>query len=811
MALVMTPTIDCVIDLIAAFRAKIPVIITTPTNLPRITATYGPHIISNAGTTTYTDAPPTTTHPDLALLLSTSGSTGSAKLVRLTYSNIAHNAHDIATTLNLTDTDVAITAVPLHYTYGLSVLFSHLSVRATISLTDQSVTEPHFWHQIREHQVTTLPGVPFTFELLDQLGNEHLAKPTSPALRRITQAGGKLPANMVKKYAALGNDYDWDFYVMYGATEATARMTCLPPRLALTHPDAVGLPVPSSTVSLRRVDDQPDHVGELIFCGPGVMLGYATCRADCAQGPSTPMLAQQQLATGDVATIDDDGVITVVGRLSDFAKIAGQRIDLPTVRDWAREWQFEVALTCAEDHLVVAVVGDSTRAFQFSERLAHMCGIPAASITAVPVEELPRTPSHKIDYPAVKKMAATQRTDHASTCLADVQSVFSKHFPSRQICDADSFATLGGDSLAYVAVSIDLARVLGDLPPSWQQLSITQLQEHQRRPGGRLTRLDTTVALRAVAIVLIVTTHTGLFDLAGGAHTLLAVAGYNLARFHTATLTGWARVRAVVRNLGGLVALTWPLLLIGFLTNANYSAHTLTYTHTLLPWRQWSDTSRFWFVDVLVWGFVIVAAVLALPVVRSARHSSLFWLWGALAVVGVGLRYVVGPPAQHTGAGCQLVTVWWFFAVGLALAHATRWHHRALLSVVAVVPTIGFFADLHRDVTIAAGLLVLIWVPTIKLPYVLVKVLQPLAAASLFIYMLHFDVQSPLLEAGHPWLAATVPYAVGMGYAAILGHLSYRAKSSFGSLRWRRVNLWPTLTRPSPALTTTPTPNVSSR
>ena len=189
-------------------------------------------------------------HPDLALLVSTSGSTGSPKLVRLSGASIQANAAAIAQYLHLRPSDTAATTLPLSYCYGMSVVNSHLLVGASLALTDLSVVDPCFWDLVRSRDVTSFAAVPYTFDLLDRVGFEHM---DLPSLRYITQAGGRLAPERVRSYSELGRKRGWDLFVMYGQTEATARMAYLPPHQAVDYPHAIGVPVPGGAFRLEPV------------------------------------------------------------------------------------------------------------------------------------------------------------------------------------------------------------------------------------------------------------------------------------------------------------------------------------------------------------------------------------------------------------------------------------------------------------------------------------------------------------------------------------------------------------------------------
>jgi acyl-CoA synthetase (AMP-forming)/AMP-acid ligase II len=238
-------------------------------------------------------------HPELALLLTTSGSTGSPRLVRLSQRNVQSNAEAIAESLRIGPDDVAATTLPMAYCYGLSVLHSHLQQGAAVVLTDRSVVDPCFWDLVRAHRVTTSRACRTPSTCSTAPGSTGCT--AAPAY--LTQAGGALPLEQVRRWAAVGRDRGWQLVVMYGQTEATARMAYLPPELAHRRPGSVGRPVPGGSVELVPVDGvQERGVGELVYRGPNVMLGYADHPADLALGRTV-----HELRTGDLARRGPDG------------------------------------------------------------------------------------------------------------------------------------------------------------------------------------------------------------------------------------------------------------------------------------------------------------------------------------------------------------------------------------------------------------------------------------------------------------------------------------------------------------------------
>jgi acyl-coenzyme A synthetase/AMP-(fatty) acid ligase len=241
---------------LAALAGGHPVLLVGPGDATRHAALverYRPDVVQGAGQPLHELRAGTAhdLHPDLAVLLSTSGSTGSPKLVRLSRANVEANARSIGDFLAIRPTDRALASLPLHYSYGLSVLNSHLLAGAAVVLTDLSVADECFWALAAETRATSFAGVPYTFELLDASGFE---RRDLPDLRYVTQAGGRMQPERVRRFAELGRQRGWDLFVMYGQTEATARIAYLPPDRAADRPQAVGVPIPGGALRVDPVD-----------------------------------------------------------------------------------------------------------------------------------------------------------------------------------------------------------------------------------------------------------------------------------------------------------------------------------------------------------------------------------------------------------------------------------------------------------------------------------------------------------------------------------------------------------------------------
>ncbi|MBR9884473.1 MAG: AMP-binding protein [Oceanospirillales bacterium] len=341
-------------------------------------------------------------HPALAVLLSTSGSTGSPKLVRLSQHNIYSNAASIAEYLGLNADERPLAHLPLSYSYGLSVVNSHLLVGATLLLTADSMMERRFWQFCRERRATSLSGVPYHYEMLERLRFQRM---NLPDLSTLTQAGGRLAPEKVVHWGRWCLEQGKTFIPMYGQTEATARISYLPSEKVLGHPECIGVPIPGGQLRLR--DDEggdvltPDTPGELVYEGPNVMLGYAQSRLELSKGAEVEVLQ-----TGDLACVNDSGLFYIVGRLKRFIKLFGLRVSLDELEQTLKAIGVTAVCFGADQVLRVAIVTDQEA--EDIERvqnwLRHEGGWHPSVWQVCAVAEVPRTASGKINYPELERL-----------------------------------------------------------------------------------------------------------------------------------------------------------------------------------------------------------------------------------------------------------------------------------------------------------------------------------------------------------------------------------------------------------------------
>jgi acyl-CoA synthetase (AMP-forming)/AMP-acid ligase II/acyl carrier protein len=755
-------SVDMIVAYLASLHAGHPVILAPTARLDRPDpwlATHDPDIVLDAEDGLRVDIRRDTSahelHPDLALLLTTSGSTGSPRLVRLSHGNLTSNADAIADYLALGVNDRGILNLPLHYCYGLSVLHSHLAVGAGLVVTDLSVVDECFWILMERHGVTGLAGVPHTFDLLDASG---FADRELSRLRYVTQAGGKLAPERVTRYLQLGQRRGWDFLVMYGQTEATARMAYLPTGLAERHPSAIGLPIPGGHLRLEPIDDGPDPtVGELVYTGPNVMMGYARAPADLARGAELA-----ELRTGDLGRALPGGLLEVVGRSSRFAKVFGLRLDLDEIERNLRSEGMPAA--CAEaDGSLALVVEDASHACHARRVVAEQCAIPLW-IVHVTSADIPTTASGKTDHRALAAIARTavrQAPSRGGGATADeLCELYAGLLGHDVVTPDDTFVGLGADSLSYVELSVRLGERLERLPRDWHLRTIGELASDIGPPSRRGTSTDPSVILRAVAIVLIVGTHANLMTIVGSAHVLLAVAGYNAARF----------LPADGRAAGRLASTAWRIFLPSFLwigtlvlLTSDYQPATAVMANGFLGSNSWTLDWQFWFLEAIVWTSLGLAAVLAIRPVRQLEQRAPFTWALVLVAFAASLRFALvgvetGPTERYTGT-----IVLWCFALGWAAARAQSALQRGLVTVLALALTFGFFGEVWRELVVVVGIAVLIWAPPVRLPARLATVCGALAAASLSIYLTHWQIY-PHLEMDHPFLATVSSLAVGLAY-----------------------------------------------
>jgi len=602
-------------------------------------------------------------------------------------------------------------------------------------------------------------------------------------------------------------------------------MAYLPPELAETAAGAIGRPIPGGSLRIDGGDLAAGDVGELVYSGPNVMLGYAEHPADFALGRTV-----DELRTGDLARRRDDGLLEIVGRASRFVKVFGLRIDLDHVERLLDEAGVPARVVGHDERMVVFVLADRARA-QAVRMVAEASRLPQHAFDVHALAEFPRTASGKPDYavlrdharllaasatagaqgsstPAATDVAGSLGPAHAS--LDGVRALYAELLGRPDADVDDSFATLEGDSLNYVELSLRLEELLGELPGDWPGRSIRSLvaaaaPQHQSveapppaqpdpvtatptaetvaapradrgaarppvRAWRRVARVETSVVLRTVAIVLIVATHADLVALKGGAHLLLAVAGFNLARFKLTDVPRPTRLRGLLRGARHLVvpAVLWiggVALVVG-----TYDPATALLANNLAgDFSAWNEQWQFWFLEALVWAIAALALLLVVPGVDALERRHRFGF--PLAVLGATLvvRYAVaGGAFADSPERYAAPVVAWLVALGWLVARADTTSRRWLVTGLIALTVPGFFGDPVREGIVAVGLLVLVWARSLPVPALLTGALGAIASASMFVYLTHWQVYPPIEEVS-PALAVVASFAVGLAVWRLYG------------------------------------------
>lgn len=338
-------------------------------------------------------------HPDLAVMLTTSGTTGSSKFVRLSQRNLDANARSIAGYLGLTASERAITSLPVHYSFGLSVLNSHWLAGATVVTTGESIIQKPFWEVFNGYECTSLAGVPYTYQMLERVGFREM---TLPSLHTLQQAGGALERRLAEAYGVFMANRGGRFFVMYGQTEATARIAYLPPDRLSEKLGSAGVAIPGGRLSIEPTDAGPAGVetidghtiGEVIYQGPNVMLGYADGPSDLARGDELGGV----LRTGDMGYLDDDGFLFLTGRSKRIAKVFGLRVNLDEMETRLRELG-PAAVVGGQDRIwAFCAFGSEETVATLAESFARDYRLHRSALSFRHVDEIPATSSGKTDY-----------------------------------------------------------------------------------------------------------------------------------------------------------------------------------------------------------------------------------------------------------------------------------------------------------------------------------------------------------------------------------------------------------------------------
>jgi len=350
---------------------------------------------------------PTVNAYDLAALMFTSGSTGRPRGVMISHANIMANTESIIQYLGLTQKDRIMTVLPFHYCFGTSLLHTHLRVGGSLVIDSRFMYPEKVLERMHETQCTGFAGVPSHYQIL--LRRSSIRKMNFPNLRYVQQAGGHLAPSFIRELR--GALPGTQIFVMYGQTEATARLSYLPPEQLETKLGSIGKAIPS--VKLEVLDEQgrgvdPGGLGEIVAEGENIARGYWRDPESSAK-----TFRNGKLYTGDIATIDRDGFIYIMGRANDFLKCGGKRVSCRQIEERLLEFEglLEAAVIGVPDQILgeavkVFVVPRNGRSNGLEERLRLFCKehMPPEFVPkeVVIVDSLPKNSAGKLFKQALK-------------------------------------------------------------------------------------------------------------------------------------------------------------------------------------------------------------------------------------------------------------------------------------------------------------------------------------------------------------------------------------------------------------------------
>lgn len=325
-------------------------------------------------------------HPNIKLLLSTSGTTGSPKFVKLSEENLYQNAISISSYLPIFNNDVTPLNLSIFYSYGLSILHTNALNGGEIICNTGDVLSKEFWSQLDEFGFTSISGVPFVYEMLDRMG---FRKKQYPTLRYLTQAGGNLNQKIKKRFLDYSVKNKIELYVMYGQTEATARISFVPPIKLKEKITSIGLPILNGNLSIDN------KTNELIYEGPNIFGGYAKNLQDLSNWDEV-----KKLHTGDLARKDEDGFYYITGRMKRFVKITGYRLNLDEIESIFKNKFEGINIACigVNDENIIIITDKEVNLQYLKKEVAHELKIHSSIIKHSIVNEFPLTSNRKINY-----------------------------------------------------------------------------------------------------------------------------------------------------------------------------------------------------------------------------------------------------------------------------------------------------------------------------------------------------------------------------------------------------------------------------
>lgn len=725
--------------------------------------------------------------PEIAQIAFTSGTQGEPKGVILTRDNLADTAGRLVAIQALDAGVREYVGVPIHHSFGLGRCRAVAAAGGRAYVPERGFDPREIRAMLEAGEINAVSAVPSLWRVA--LRNRDILAPVGDRVRWIEI--GSQPMSLEDKRAMLALFPRARIVQHYGLTEAS-RSTFLDLREAAAAGDAaldtVGAPNGAAEAAV-------DDAGRIRIRGPHV------ARELIVGGARVPNVdAEGWFVTRDLGEIEG-GRLRFLGRADDMLNLSGVKVssdllEARIARALGAEGEISVVRIPDADRgdgVLVAVrqtcpASDARVAEAATAALAEQ-GIAAASAVRVGrFAEFPTTDAGKIrrfalaedwlarqgaapaPVPAPGRLARCIMALKRPKSAATVSEVFARCFPGRDIRPTDSFVSLGGDSLTFVEASIALAEVLGDLPENWQDMALAELAAF-RPSHSAIRRIDTTLVLRCIGIVAIVTFHFTPLYVGGATFLLLVAAGYNFSRFQLENVAASDRVGPMLASTFRIVLPMWLISTAIQLRHGQFDP-TLFFAISNF-WSPSSQELDYWFVEALVQILLLMTALFAWPAARRAERANPFGF--ALGAVAVGVFLVLsGPLVWDTSYLFDRAPhmVFWMFALGWALQRAPDRAGKALALALALVLPLAVWGVTNWPFWISngpwwiwGGCLILVCFSTLPVPFPLDRLIPLVGGASLFIYITHWSVRGiwrRIAPVDSPALDVLVALAVGV-------------------------------------------------
>jgi long-chain acyl-CoA synthetase len=337
---------------------------------------------------------------NLCLLLSTSGSMGSTKFVKLSKKNLKHNTDSIIKYLKINQKDSAVTNLPISYSYMLSIINTHFEKGGSILVCNYSLVEKKFWQIIKKSKITSFNGVPYTYEILSKIGLKNIK---FNKLRYLTQAGGKLEKEIFKEIINFCEKNKLKFFSMYGQTEASPRISYLNPKFSKKKMGSIGQGMVGNKIYIidknEKKIQEPFKEGEIICEGKNVFMGYSKNFKDLKNENEK----NYKLNTGDLGYFDKDGFFYITSRKNKIAKIFGNRVDIEALESLMKKKGYKVACLSNDKKIFIFIEMNYNKR-NLINYIAKITNFNVRSFELIKLKYFPRTSNNKISYNELKKL-----------------------------------------------------------------------------------------------------------------------------------------------------------------------------------------------------------------------------------------------------------------------------------------------------------------------------------------------------------------------------------------------------------------------